>query len=182
MVLRITRDTRPRCLLLDANTVITAYEHKAWDVLIARFRVSLPATVIKLEALFFRSRAGNKELPLNLRELVSAGKVIQLSATAEEIDPVVKFCDRFFAGQLHAGEIEALALLKAGKAPDHHFCTADGPAIEAAVMLDLRERLACFEAVLESVGLTKSLPHQYRGGFFDRHVKQASQKKIMHGL
>lgn len=180
--MRNVRGTRPRCLLLDANIVITAYRHEAWDLLTARFRISLPATVIHDEALFFRSGASDREHPLDIPTLVSAGKVVELSALAQEIAPVTEFCHRFFAGELHAGEIEALALLTAGKAPDHHFCTADGPAIEAAVMLGLRERLACFEGVLKSVGLLKSLPSQYRERFFDFHVRVASQAKIMHGL
>jgi hypothetical protein len=137
--------------------------------------------VIQLEAFFFRSKAGDEEVPLNLHELVSAGKVIELGVTAAEIAPVVKFCSRFFAGELHPGEIEALALLTTGKAQGHHFCTADGPAIEAAVMLGLRERLVCFETVLGSVGFTKPLEPQYKRGFFDGRVKEGSRRKMMLG-
>lgn len=106
------------------------------------------------------------------KELVAKGEIIELIAAAEEIASVYAIFASWFLETLDAGETEALALLKANKAPEAYFRTSDAPAIRALAMMRMSERGISMEMLLAQVGLQKNLERQYTEDFFRTNIRQ----------
>lgn len=172
------KTTKPRCVLLDADVVIEAHELGIWQTLIERSKVLLPSIVVHDEALFFRRDIGGIPEGINLPILVQAGKVIEVAATIEEIVALRALFDRVFIETLHDGEIEALALLKAGKALGSLFCTGDAHAIQALAMAGMPERGISLETLLRSIGLGRRLRKQFTEGFFKQNLRVGQVNRV----
>jgi len=165
-------------LLLDADVVIEAHALGIWEALIERCKVLLPSIVVHDEALFFHRDINGIPQDIDLPQLVQDGKVMEVAALIEDIVVFCALFDRVFIETLHGGEIEALALLKAGKAPGSFFCTGDSHAIEALAMAGMSERGISFEIALRSVGLNRRLREQFRESYFKRHLRTGRINRI----
>lgn len=164
------RTTKPQCVLLDANVVIKAHELGIWLQLTERYELILPGTVIRDEARYFKT-AKRVRKPIRLQELVAKGEITELIATAEELASVHAVFSSWFLETLDPGEAEALALLKANKAPGAHFCTSDAPAIKALAMIRMSKQGISMETLLVKVGLKKNLERQYTEDFFRTNIR-----------
>jgi hypothetical protein len=67
--------SRPRLLLLDANAVFAAFRYGAWEKLCVAYEVVVPATVVRVEAMFYDSRETGRRVYLDLPALVQAGTI-----------------------------------------------------------------------------------------------------------
>ena len=74
----IAKIIKPKCLLLDANIVIKAYELEVWLLLIERVEVIIPSIVINDEARFYKRRIGGIPEEVNLRALAEEGRISEL--------------------------------------------------------------------------------------------------------
>jgi hypothetical protein len=79
---------------------------------------------------------------------------------------------------LDDGEIESLALIKSGKLKDTLFCSSDGPAIQALVMIGHSDAGISMETLLKKTGLQKGLEHQFCNDFFKKHIAKGSENYI----
>lgn len=172
------KTTKPKCVLLDANIVIKAYELGIWQMLVQRCELILPSIVVHDEALFFRREIHGVPEEIDLRVLIEDGKITELSATVEELASLRTVFDRVFIEMLDPGEVEALALLKAGKALGASFCTGDAPAIQALAMIGMSARGISMGRLLESIGLTKRLKKQFTKRFFKENLRLGQQNRI----
>lgn len=168
---------RQTYVLLDADVVIEAHALGIWQTLVERCKVLLPSIVVHDESLFFRRRAGRVLEDINLRPLLETGKVTELSATTEELASLQCLFDRVFIKTLHAGETEALALLKVDKALGNWFCSGDARAIQALAMIGIPERGISLETLLRSIGLARRLRRQFTERFFKKnlHIGQVNR-------
>lgn len=169
--------TAQRLLLLDANVVIEAHRLSAWQTLVARGDLAVSSIVAHEEALFYDSELGGVPSPIHLPALIAEEKIVELSATPEEMKAVLGIFDRVFAEGLHAGEVEALGLLRGGRY-QLQFCSGDQVAIQALAMLDRAEDGISLEAVLKRSGLSKAPRHEFTERFFSRHLKIGHRKRI----
>lgn len=161
------RASPPRSpLLCDAVVVIEAHAVGVWELLIQRCPVAVPGTVIE-ESQFYQDPMTERRMPVRLRGAVEAQTIERLDATAEEIDAVRLVLDRVTVEGLHAGELEAPALLHTRNLP-HRFCTADETATRALCHLGLHDRGVSFEQVLRECGLTKTLRPHFGDAVFQR--------------
>ncbi len=172
------RATKPKCVLLDADIIIDAYQLGVWQKLTEQFELLVPSIVIHDEALFFSHRTGGQHEDINLRSQVADAKITELTATSEELASIFGIFDRVFIETLHPGETEALALLKANRAGEACFCTGDGCAIQALAMIGMSERGISMEKLLASIGLRKSLKRQLTENFFKQHRTTGQEKRI----
>jgi hypothetical protein len=170
--------TKPKLFLLDADVIIALYELGIWGKLLEAADVAVGATVVHTEALFYSKSAGGIPEDINLPRLVSEGRILELSATVEDIQQVRGFFKPGTNASLHDGEIEALALLASGRAGGRRFCTADQAAIQALAMLGLSANGVSLEAILGLTGLQRSLPHQYSEASFQRHIGLGQTRHI----
>lgn len=172
------KTTKPTCVLLDANIVIKAHQLEIWLALIEKIKVMVPSIVVHDEALFSSRATGDIPKNINLLQLTQNGKITKLTATAEELAKLQAMFDPVFGPELHAGEVEALALLQEDKAQGAYFCTSDRCAIQALAMIGMSGQGISMETLLRSVGLQKPLPGQYREDFFKKNLKQGQQNRI----
>jgi hypothetical protein len=168
--------TKPKCIILDANVIIKACEIDIWTRLIGECSVVVPSIVVHAEAIFYNTTSG--VVVIDLPELVTLGKLKEEPATAEELTAIYRVFDRLFAGQMHDGELEALALLKSEKLADAVYCTGDGPAIEALALLDLSYKGISMEKLLLTCGLKKPLEQQYTEPFFKKHLEIGAVNRV----
>ncbi len=172
------KTTRPKSLLPDADVVIETYNLGVWEGLIAEISVVVPATIVHSEALFFKGRKRSVSGRIHLPALVEQGKIKQVEASAQEVDAVLQRFDRIFRESLHPGEVEALAVLHAGKAPECAFCSGDKTAIRCLAMLGLSDCAISLEEVLDSIGLRKKLRFQFTKEYLRAQIKIGQQQRI----
>jgi hypothetical protein len=171
------RITKPQCVLLDANVVIEAHKSDIWLQLTERYELIPPATIIRTEARYFKT-ARRIPKPVRVRELVAKGDISELTATAGELAAVHTIFASWFLDTLDPGETEALALLKANKAPEACFCTSDASAIKALAMMGVSERGISTETLLAKVGLKKNLGRHYTEDSFRMNIRRGQVDKI----
>lgn len=166
---------KSKLLLLDANVVIEAYKLNLWKTLYTQYEISLPSVVLQKEVQFFKSNrnfGANQEI--KLQPLVDAGQIHEVAATNDDIDQLSKRFKATFFEVLGHGELEALALLVAGKLPDMRFSTADGPAIKALGALCIGFSGVSFEELLSEIGQSNhiaKLPKHFKKTFFETQLR-----------
>ena len=116
---------------------------------------------------------------INLQPYKDRGLIDIVECDAAEAAQVRARCCRF--AQLDPGELESLTIL-GQPGQDALFCTADGGAIRAAVMLDLVEKTVSAEELLRRVGLGRSFESQelwhLSARRFQRVARQAGIDKV----
>lgn len=172
--------TKLKLFLLDADVIITIHEHGIWEKLVAAADVAVAATVVHDEALFFSKKIGGIPEAINLPRLAGEGRIVELSASSEEIRRVRGFFKPGTHMSLHDGEIETLTLLASHSAADRKFCTGDKAAIQALAMLGFSSEGVSLEAVLGFTGLQRALRHCYSDDYFKQYIR-IGQERRMHG-
>ena len=173
------KTTKRLSLLSDANVIIDAHELDIWDSLVSQCKMFTTQSIEKNEARYYKSRHGKTSI--NLKKQIEDGYVTILSATHEDADCLYKTFEPWFLEPLGAGEIEALALILAGKTQDTVFCTTDGPAIEALAMMNRASLGISFERMLERTGfrsIKNRLKYRQKQTFFERHIKEGAQNFV----
>ncbi len=168
---------KPRLLLLDAGAIFAAMHHQAWDALVEAYEVLVPATIVRVEAIFFIDRGGQRH-EMDLGEEVASGRIGEVEVDAGEIADVAAQFSVDFRERLDAGELEALAYLMANEAMDLRFVSADGPAIQAVAMLDPDMRVCSLEEALDACGWSKPLDRRFSREFVKENLQKGSIRKI----
>ena len=166
-----------RLVLLDADVVIRAFELGIWDKLTAKHEVVLARSVFSREVRDYRDPASGRRVPIDLGPDMDNGRLkvmdADLSWTAEADD----VCCRRLGGLHGHGELESIAIAKHA-ARDALFCTADGYAIQAMVVIGLREQLISMEKLLQAAGLSRKFntraDYQFSEAKFRKWVRLGS--------
>jgi hypothetical protein len=145
--------------LLDAGPIIEAHRCDCWSLIVSRFALIAPATVVD-ECKFFVD-ADRKQIPIDLQPQISAGGLSVWSASAADLRDILAALPIQLHPRLHGGELEALVYLRAHEGEDIAFVTADNGAVEATVILGMSDKAWSLERVLKSCGFTKSLKEEH---------------------
>lgn len=164
-------------VLLDANIIVEAHEQSVWTGLTAKVTVVVPSEVCR-EAAFYFDPGTHEQRYIHLETAIQAGIIRRVEASAEQIQLFLERFDSVFVQRMDAGEAEALALLYAGVLPDHWFCTADGPAIRALSLLEMSDVGISFEALLQRVGLKRTLKRPFTDAFFKQMRERGVEERI----
>ena len=167
-----------KCVLLDANIVIEAYRLGIWEKLLKKVEISVSSVVAHTESLFFVRKEGRVPEAINLKKLISEGKIKEYSASSNELADLYSLFDRVFIEGIHEGEAESLALILKRRLKDVLFCSGDAVAIQALAMVGHSEAGISFEALLKKVGLQQNLRTQFKEKFFKEHLKHGAQNRI----
>jgi len=104
--------TKLKCVLLDADIIIKAYEQNIWEKILNVLDIKVPSIVAN-EAKYFKDEYGFVHYSIDLKKLEAEGKIEIFEASVIEIKTLKEQFDGSFS--LDAGEEEAIALLFAGK-------------------------------------------------------------------
>jgi hypothetical protein len=167
---------KPRLVLLDANVIIEAHELGVWHPLIACFEVTVPSVVARHEAKYFVS--GEQHNPIQLASLIAQNTVKELEADLSELSELMNQFDPLFSESIDPGEQEALALMPAGRCPEHRFCSADARPLQALAMLGMSDQGVSLEELLGRMGQSKSLDEQYTRAYLERQIKEGQRRRI----
>ena len=170
---------RSKCVILDAMIIITAHELGVWAHMIERLDIVVPSIIVRDEALFYTRKECGIPEDINLRKLITQGKIREIAASVEEIADLQNIFDSIFLSGLHEGESEALAILKSDRVTEAFFCTSDIKAIQALAMIDKSDRGLSFERMLGEVGMRKPLPVHYTDGFFKNILSNGKTNRIL---
>ncbi len=169
---------KPRCLLLDANAVFTAFARGVWTALVGNYRVVVPAVVVRTEVQFYLTKDAETRVELDLGLLVTARTIVEWGATAMQLAAVKARFRASFAQGLDDGETEAIACLLSGDEPEAVFVTGDRIAIHAVAMLDMADRATCLEDVLELCGHRTAMPREHTRSFFKTCREEGSKRFV----
>lgn len=174
----MTVPTKPRLVLLDSDVVITLHQAGVWSVLLSCYEVWMTETIVMQEVLFFKNSAGIR-IDIDLMKDIESDRLVMHSLTAKQIIKVLNLFDSPMRSALHAGEIEALAVMHFEQEIDGlFFCTGDAKAIEALVLMGLKGRGISLENLLSKAGFTKKLPQHFSEIRFHQLIEKASANKI----
>jgi len=163
---------KPRFLLCDAVSIITAHELGVWDKLCSSYEILVPSIVID-ECEFYRDDQGQR-IPIDLRTQVQQGIISEYQANPADFAATSALLHPELRARVHAGEREALTYLRINEPDDVWFVTADGGAIEAAVAFDRGDRAVSLEMVLRRIGITKQLEKHHTDAFVVDHRRRGS--------
>jgi len=169
---------RSKQLLLDASVIILAHELDVWTALLREADVAVTSIIAHDESLFFSKEAGLIPAPINIPALIEQGAIPELSASVSDIERVRAVFDEELNMALHDGEVEAIAILYADESDSLLFCTSDKVAIRVLARLGLSDNGVSFEEILESTGLRKPLPPEYRSEYFKRYIAEGQTARI----
>lgn len=170
--------SRPRLLLLDANAIFAAFRYGAWEKLCAAYEVVVPATVVRVEAMFYDSRETGRRVYLDLPALVEAGTITEYEADAADLASTLARFRPPFRQRVDPGEAEAITYLLTHLDTDTVFVTSDGSALEAVAMLGLAERALCLAEALRLCGVGRPLPRQHGLEFCREHLSIGAQRFV----
>ena len=167
-----------KCVLLDANIIIEAYELGIWEKLIEKVEISVSSIVAHKEALFYTEKENGIPEPINLRRLIDEGSIKEIGATPAEMTAFYSKFDSVFVGSMHDGEAESLTLIMHGTIDDTLYCSGDARAIQALAMIGHSDAGVSFETLLKQTGLQKKLRKQFTERFFKENTASGSTNAI----
>ena len=171
--------SRVKCFLFDADVIIAAHEAHAWDSLVASCDLHVSSIVVE-EAKFFKDHGVKRAI--DLRPQVDSGQIVELAATAEEMDDFLSQFDPMLKDMLHQGEIEGLTLMKLGRAPeDCCYCTGDGTACRTLGLIGASDRAISLQEACAAAGITKKLAPNFERDYMRARV-QLGQRERIQGL
>jgi len=150
----------------------------SFEKLIDRMEISVSSIVAHDEALFYSTAEKRIPEPINLKRLITDGKIKEFSASREEIAVFLNKFDRVFVEGLHAGEAESLALIMLERLKDTLYCSGDATAIKALAMIGHSSDGISFEKLLKKAGLQKKLRKQFKDKFFRENIAIGSENLI----
>lgn len=168
---------KPRLLLLDAGAVFAALRYECWDALLDCYEVVIGAVVVRVEAIFYTSREGER-IEIDLPAEVSRGRVREVEMSAQQLEEVRKLFTPEFRERIDEGELEAIAYLLENPHEEIRLVSGDGPAIQAVAMVDDDSRAMSLSEALEYCGQTKNLPDQFSRNFTRRNLAEGSTRRI----
>lgn len=177
----IPRTTKQLCILADADVIIELHSLGIWDQFTIQCKVVTTDYIQQNEAKYFKSNRGNFTVAIDLSSYIQNGQISTLSANASDLVPIYETFNTLFLDTLDQGEIEAIALIIAGKNQNAILCSGDGPAIQAMAMIGKSAAVISLQKVLEKTGFTRSvrsLQHNFLEDNFEKHKSQGSQKLI----
>ncbi len=151
------RTTRSLCFLSDANVIIACHELGVWPQLLRVCRVYTTDYIARNEARYFVSRHRGRR-SIVLEDDIQSGRLSTVSATVEELKDIHGIFDDLVWRGLDQGELEALAVINAGRVPEAKFCTGDRAAIRALALMGEQGRGISLEAVLTQAGSAHLVP------------------------
>lgn len=169
--------TKLKLLLLDANVIIECHRISVWNLLIEKAEIIVPSIVAHDEVLF--SEKGKTIEAIHLPNLISNGQIKEYVVDIDDYAAVDEALSKFPIGEIHAGEIEALAIMYFKKiGNDYKFSTSDKSAIYALCALGLSDVGISLENILKQYGLIKQIRREYTEEYFKHHVEKGKQIRI----
>ena len=156
-------------VLLDADVIIDLHRLNLWKSLTKNNKIHV-SSIICREVYYYEETAGKRHV-IDLSK--EAGKsFVKISATIEQLSTITKEFEGLFEIDLHAGEKEALAILKTKK--DMLFCTCDKAAMKALGFLRMNHQGISFEKLLDRSGIKKKLEMKHS----ERQFRQFTQEGV----
>ena len=148
--------TQPLLVLADANVIIELHKLGLWRHILQNCQVYTTSSIAKHEAEFYKPRKSSK-VPIKIQEDIESGSLHILEASVEDLARLYDIFEETFLASIHDGEREALALIAANKHEDCLFCTSDGPAIQALVMIRKDTLGLSLEKLLRNNGFSNKI-------------------------
>lgn len=158
--------------ILDADVIIDLLSLDVFDNLVDHCELYVSTTVVE-EVRFFK-RNGQK-IPVDFRaHYVETAKVIEKSASVEELHEVGQLLPPIIRQGIDPGELESLAVLNRNR--DLIFCSMDGLAIKSLPFLDLSSNGISVEQLLRQSGVTaSSLKSPHTEKYFQSKLKEGQE-------
>jgi hypothetical protein len=163
---------RPKLLLFDTNCIIKVMELGLWDHLCQQYRVVVPSIIVHGEAQFFTNAEGRR-VEIVLGDEVAAKKIEEFAAELREIAETRRQRPTPILERADDGEVEAITYLRLCGTDGTAFLTADGPAIQACVALQVGDAAISLDALLSASGCgVKTLDRHFTDAFVAEHKQK----------
>jgi len=167
---------KSRLLLFDANVVILLFRLGIWEPVVGRCEILLSRTVAETEADFYVTDDGERH-EIDLGPCVEAGQVRLIDVSPSELASFRGQFDAEYFERLDAGETESLIYIL--KAPEPCLiCSADKVVYRVLGNLRRSEAGVSLKEVLASIGLGRSLPHEFSKAYREKWTQKGFQESM----
>ena len=162
-------------LLLDANVVIHLFETGIWPKAVEACDLHLARTVVG-EAHFFEDERGQRH-DFDLAPYIDRQEITVFDVMPSDMDAFFEQFDVSYLEKLDDGEAESLAYML--KAPEEMlFCSADKIVFRVLGNLDRSTQGISLEEVLNRIGHSRPLPHQFGKAYRDKWTAQGVEERM----
>ncbi len=157
-----TQSHFPPLIILDANIVIEAFELNVWELLVAKYQVTLLSDVVQ-EASFYEDEKGEQHR-IDLTPWVTAGKIKVESVSLEDVKHFIGKTDKSYYDRIHPGELASLTFLFKNQ-DSYLIVSSDNIIYKTLGRFNIGDKGLSFEVMLKKIGLTKKLDLQFTEKF-----------------
>ncbi len=167
---------KSRLLLFDANVVILLFKLGIWEQVIARCDVLLSRTVAQIEADYYETDEGERR-DIDLATYVKAGQIRLVDISPSDLAAFRGGFDAEYFERLDAGETESLVYLL-NSLEQCLVCSSDKIVYRVLGNLRRSGQGVSLEEVLASIGLGRSLPHQFGKAYREKWSSRGFQESM----
>jgi hypothetical protein len=161
-------------VLLDADIIIDLHSLNLWKALTKTRKICISSIVFHKEVYYYDDHSGKPHF-IDLSK--EAGKAfVEISATLEQIAMISEEFKALGEIDLHAGEKEALAILKSDK--NILFCTCDKAAMKALGFLGLSHQGISLEKLLSRSGIKRRLERKHSESQFRQYTQEGVSLRL----
>lgn len=162
--------------ILDADVIIDLLSFGVFETLTKHCELHLSSTVIE-EVKFYRQ--GQVKTFVDFRgDYVDTGKVVELSASVNDLKEVNELLPALYKQGIGPGELESLAVLNKNR--ELIFCSMDGLAIKSLPFLGMADKGISVEQLLKQSGITvNGLKKSHTEEYFKTRLGEGRQDKIL---
>ena len=169
---------KPRICLLDAGPVIELHRLGIWEAVVDRTLLIVPSIVAREEALFWDSGEGIGRA-INLVPLIESGTIEEIAADIDQLTATKALFDPSLVDSIHAGELEALSILRTWPDDDRPaFCTGDRLATIALCLLGFSTLAVSLEELLDRIGLGRELGRPFQRDMMKAWIEEGTQRLL----
>ena len=159
---RNSRMKKFQFLLLDTGPVIKLFELGIWDEVVNHCKITVTKIIAEDEALF--SRGENEDTSIDLNQYMENGLINIIDFDTAIAKSFLGKFDLLYKGDMHPGELQALALLDSS---DKYWtlCSADAGVFKVLGVLGRAEQGISLEELLNKIGISQKLEWKYKKDF-----------------
>jgi hypothetical protein len=172
--------TNFRLLLLDANVVIYLFELGIWEAVMNRCEIHLARSIVEEEAIFWEDGQGQR-INIDWSRYDGSGGVYVFDVSVSELKAFYDSFDQIYLEKLDLGESESLAYLVNNEDEEYLISSADKIIYRVLGNLGLGEQGISLEEILDKLGMTRRLSHEYSKKYREKWTKKGFEEQL-HGF
>jgi len=161
-------------LLFDTDVIIELFRQGIWDNIVGECDVHVAETVVE-EACYYDDN--NRTYSIDLKKYGDEGKIVIFKVSTSDVKKFGIAFDPVYLEKLDPGETESLTYLM-NLPSEARLCSADKIVYRVLGNLDRSSQGISLEEILKSLGLRRSLSHQFNKSYREYWTGEGVKERL----